>query len=85
MIALCSMIISVAAGMFAGATRNLTKSTESKMNIWELLELHIQDNLGYYGLEFLDKFLELKAQAEALGLCPPDTPERQNKFAEQNG
>lgn len=55
------------------------------MNIWEQLEEHIQDNLGYYGLEFQDKFLELKEGAEDLGLCPPDTPERHDKFAEQNG
>jgi hypothetical protein len=54
-------------------------------NIWEQLEEHIHDNLGYYGLEFLDKFLDLKEGAEDLKLCPPDTPERQNKFAEQNG
>ena len=55
------------------------------MNVWEQLEQHIQDNLGYYGLNFQDKFLELKEIAEDLKLCPPDTPERQNKFAEQNG
>ena len=79
------MITSVAAGIFAGATKNLTKSTESKMNIWEQLEEHIQDNLGYYGLKFQDRFLELKEHAEDLGLCPPDTPERHDKFAEQNG
>ena len=58
---------------------------ELKMNEWEQLEEHIQDNLGYYGLKFQDKFLELKEHAEDLGLCPPDTPERQDKFAEQNG
>ena len=55
------------------------------MNVWEQLEQHIQDNLGYYGLKFQDKFLELKDIAEDLKLCPPDTLERQNKFAEQNG
>ena len=55
------------------------------MNIWEQLEEHIHNNLGYYGLTFMDKFLDLKEQAEDLGLCPPDTPERQNKFIEQYG
>ena len=54
-------------------------------NIWESMEQHINNNLGLYGLEFLDKFLDMKEHAEDLGLCPPDTPERQNKFAEQNG
>jgi len=53
--------------------------------IWEHMEQHIHDNLGHYGLEFMDKFLELKEIAEDVYLCPPDTPERQNKFAEQNG
>ena len=57
----------------------------NNMNVWEQLEEHIQDNLGYYGLKFQDRFLELKEHAEDLGLCPPDTPERQDKFAEQNG
>jgi hypothetical protein len=53
--------------------------------IWERMEQHINDNLGYYGLEFMDKFLDLKESAEDIYLCPPDTPERQDKFAEQNG
>ena len=53
--------------------------------IWEHMEQHIHDNLGHYGLEFMDKFLELKEIAEDIYLCPPDTPERQNKFAEQSG
>ncbi|MAF26012.1 hypothetical protein CL634_10645 [bacterium] len=39
------------------------------MNVWEQLEEHIQDNLGYYGLKFQDRFLELKEHAEDLGLC----------------
>ena len=46
------------------------------MNVWEQLEEHIQDNLGYYGLKFQDRFLELKEIAEDLKLCPPDSPER---------
>ena len=53
--------------------------------IWEHMEQHIHNNLGHYGLEFMDKFLELKEIAEDIYLCPPDTPERQDKFVEQNG
>ncbi len=55
------------------------------MNGWEQMEEHIHNNLGLFGLEFLDRFLEVKERAEDLGLCPPDTPERQDKFEEQNG
>lgn len=43
--------------------------------IWEHMEQHINNNLGHYGLEFMDKFLELKETAEDIYLCPPDTPE----------
>jgi hypothetical protein len=53
--------------------------------IWERMELHIHDNLGYYGLKFQDKFLELKEIAEDLYLCPPDTPERQDMLSERYG
>ena len=58
---------------------------ENKDNVWELMEEHILDNLGYYGLRFQDKFLELKEIAEDLKLCPPDTLERQNMLEERNG
>jgi len=54
-------------------------------NEFEQMEQHIHNNLGLYGLEFMDKFLEVKELAEELGLCPPDTPERQEQFKQQNG
>jgi len=53
--------------------------------IWEQMEEHIHSNLGHYGLEFMDKFLELKEIAEDLYLCPPDTPERQEKLEKLYG
>lgn len=54
-------------------------------NEFELMEQHIHRNLGLYGLDFLDKFLEVKELAEDLGLCPPDTPERQEQFEQMHG
>ena len=58
---------------------------EDKVNVWEQLELHIVENLGLYGLQFQDKFLELKEGAEDLKLCPADTPERHDRLAETHG
>ena len=49
-------------------------------NIWEQLETHMHDNLGIYGLEMMDAFLELKEQAEDRAMCPADTPERQDQL-----
>ena len=54
-------------------------------NEWEQMEEHIHNNLGWYGLDFLSTFLEVKEYAEDLGLCPPDTPERQEKLEELYG
>jgi len=54
-------------------------------NIWEQLETHMHDNLGTYGLKMMDAFLDLKEQAEDCGMCPPDTPERQQRFEQQHG
>ena len=45
----------------------------------------MQDNLGTYGLEMFNIFLHLKESAEDRGMCPPDTPERQERFDEQHG
>ena len=55
------------------------------MNEWEQMEEHIHNNLGLYGLTFLERFLEVKETAEDLGLCPPDTPERHDRFDEMHG
>ena len=49
-------------------------------NIWEQLEVHINDNLGTYGLNMMDRFLDIKEIAEDLGLCPDDTEERQTEL-----
>jgi hypothetical protein len=54
-------------------------------NIWEQLETHMHDNLGTYGLKMMDAFLELKEQAEDCGMCPADTPERQEQFEQMHG
>lgn len=54
-------------------------------NIWEQLEAHIQHNLGTYGLKMQDQFLLLKEDAEDLGMCPPDTEERQTELEEIAG
>ena len=54
-------------------------------NIWEQLEEHINDNLGTYGLNMMDRFLDIKEIAEDLGLCPDDTEERQSKLEEMHG
>lgn len=49
-------------------------------NIWEQLEIHMHEHLGIYGLKMMDAFLELKEQAEDCGMCPEDTPERQDQL-----
>lgn len=54
-------------------------------NIWEQLETHMHENLGIYGLKMMDAFLNLKEKAEDCGMCPPDTPERQEKFEYMHG
>jgi hypothetical protein len=52
-------------------------------NPWEQLEAHMQQNLGKYGLEMMDAFLNLKEQAEDRGMCPEDTDVRQDQLHEQ--
>jgi hypothetical protein len=54
-------------------------------NIWEQLEAHMHDQLGIYGLEMMDAFLDLKEQAEDKGMCPMDTPQRQDQFEQMHG
>jgi hypothetical protein len=54
-------------------------------NEFEQMEEHIHRNLGLYGLEFLNKFLQVKELAEDMGLCPPDTEERQEQFEQMHG
>ena len=54
-------------------------------NIWEQMETHMHENLGIYGLEMLSAFLDLKEKAEDCNMCPPDTPERQEKFEYMHG
>ena len=54
-------------------------------NIWEQLETHMHENLGIYGLEMMDEFINLKEQAEDCGMCPPDTPERHERWEQMHG
>jgi len=54
-------------------------------NIWEQMETHMQQNLGTYGLHAMSVFLELKELAEDRGMCPPDTPERQDQLEQMHG
>jgi hypothetical protein len=54
-------------------------------NIWEQLEIHMHDNLGTYGLEMMEQFLELKEQAEDRNMCPADTEERQTQLEQNYG
>lgn len=49
------------------------------------METHMHENLGRYGLKMMDAFLELKEQAEDRGMCPADTPERQEQFEQMHG
>ena len=57
----------------------------TEINIWEALETHMHLNLGVYGLEMMNKFLDLKEQAEDCNMCPEDTEERQQVFEDYNG
>ena len=54
-------------------------------NIWEQLETHMHENLGIYGLEMMDEFINLKEKAEDCGMCPPDTPERHERWEQMHG
>ena len=56
---------------------------DQQNNIWEQLETHMHENLGIYGLEMMDAFLNLKEQAEDKGMCPEDTSDRQDQLHEQ--
>ena len=58
---------------------------DEENNIWEQMETHMHENLGTYGLEMMNIFLHLKEQAEDCGMCPEDTPERQERFEQMNG
>ena len=55
------------------------------VNIWEALETHMHLNLGIYGLTMMNEFLDLKEQAEDCKMCPADTEQRQQMFADYNG
>lgn len=67
-------------------TTKVEASVDGKtVNIWEALETHMHLNLGTYGLEMMNIFLHLKESAEDVGMCPPDTQERQQTFADYNG
>ena len=54
-------------------------------NLWEQLETHMHENLGTYGLHALSVFLDLKELAEDRGMCPPDTPERHERWEQMHG
>jgi len=58
---------------------------DQENNIWELLETHMHENLGIYGLEMMDEFINLKEKAEDCGMCPPDTPERHERWEQMHG
>ena len=58
---------------------------DQENNIWEQMETHMNQNLGTYGLEMMNTFLHLKDLAEDCGMCPPDTPERQERFEQMHG
>ena len=47
------------------------------------METHMHDNLGTYGLEMMNIFLHLKELAEDRGMCPADTPERQDQLEQR--
>ena len=49
------------------------------------MEEHVRANLGIYGLTMWDQFLDLKEKAEDCKMCPPDTPERQDRLDELYG
>lgn len=54
-------------------------------NIWEQLETHMHEYLGIYGLDMLSALVDLKEQAEDRGMCPADTPERQEQLEQNYG
>lgn len=58
---------------------------DQENNIWEQMETHMHDNLGTYGLHALSVFLDLKELAEDRGMCPADTPERQDQLEQRYG
>ena len=58
---------------------------DQENNIWEQLETHMHENLGIYGLEMMDEFINLKEKAEDCGMCPPDTPERHERWEQMHG
>ena len=66
-------------------TRVEARVDGSTVNIWEALETHMHLNLGIYGLTMMNAFLDLKEQAEDCNMCPPDTPERQERFEQMHG
>lgn len=58
---------------------------DKQMNVWEALETHMHLNLGVYGLQMMNQFLDLKELAEDCNMCPADTEERQQVFQDYNG
>lgn len=50
-----------------------------------MLETHMHENLGTYGLEMMNEFINLKEKAEDRGMCPPDTPERHERWEQMHG
>lgn len=65
--------------------REYNHGMDQDNNIWEQLETHIHEYLGIYGLEMLSEFIDLKEKAEDCGMCPPDTPERHERWEEMHG
>jgi len=49
------------------------------------METHMHENLGIYGLQMMDAFLDLKERAEDCNMCPADTPERQERLEQMHG
>ena len=45
----------------------------------------MHEYLGIYGLEMMSEFINLKEKAEDYGMCPPDTPERHERWEEMHG
>ena len=58
---------------------------DQQNNIWEQLETHMHEHLGIYGLEMMSEFINLKELAEDRGMCPPDSPERQEQLEQMHG
>ena len=65
--------------------RDDNQDMDQDNNIWEQLETHIHEYLGIYGLEMLSEFMDLKEKAEDCGMCPPDTPERHERWEQMHG